>query len=197
MPCKQITIFIDSLLSKYQCRFRKGFSAQHCLLALLEKWKNAVDKGKPYNTKTKQPPKVNHTYCSWEEILFGVSQGSTFEPILFNIFLRDLFLVISDTDFSSYADDNTLYDFGNSIYEVFPSLQESSEKVFQWFSHNQMKRNTDKCHLIVSIEETIEIRVGESLIKNSTCEKLLGAKLITNLILILVPKVFVRRQIVN
>ena len=44
--CKQITIFIDPLLSKYQCEFRKGFSAQHCLLAMLEKWKNDVDIGK-------------------------------------------------------------------------------------------------------------------------------------------------------
>ena len=34
---KQITIFIDPLLSKYQCGFRKGFRAQHCLLAVLEK----------------------------------------------------------------------------------------------------------------------------------------------------------------
>ena len=46
--CKQITIFIDSLLSKYQYGFRKGFSAQHCLLAMLEKWKNAVGKGKVF-----------------------------------------------------------------------------------------------------------------------------------------------------
>ena len=80
---------------------------------------------------------------------------------------------------------------------VISSLQESAEKLFQWFSHNQMKGNTDKCHLINSTVEPIEIRVGESLIKNSTCEKLLGVKLITNLILILVPKVFVKRQIVN
>ena len=90
-----------------------------------------------------------------------------------------------------------LYDSGNSIDEVISSLQESAEKLFQWFSHNQMKGNTDKCHLINSTVEPIEIRVGESLIKNSTCEKLLGVKLITNLTLILVPKVFVRRQIVN
>ena len=46
---KQITIFIDPLLSKYQCGFRKGFSAQHCLLAMLEKWKNNVDKGKVFS----------------------------------------------------------------------------------------------------------------------------------------------------
>ena len=37
---------MDPLLSKYQCGFRKGYSAQHCLLAMLEKWKNAVGKGK-------------------------------------------------------------------------------------------------------------------------------------------------------
>ena len=85
--------------------------------------------------------------------------------------------MISDTDYSSYADDNTIYDSGNSIDEVISSLQESAEKLFQWFSHDQMKGNTDKCHLIVSIDEPIEIRVGESLIKSSTCEKLLGVKI--------------------
>ena len=34
---------MDQFLSKYQCGFRKGFNAQHCLLAMLEKWKKAVD----------------------------------------------------------------------------------------------------------------------------------------------------------
>ena len=38
---KQLTKLIKKnnkpILSKYQCGFRKGFSAQHCLLAMLEK----------------------------------------------------------------------------------------------------------------------------------------------------------------
>ena len=130
-----------------------------------------------YLSHRKQRTKVNHAYSSWEEILFGVPQGSILGPILFNIFLSDLYFMISDTDFSSYADDNTIYDSGNSIGEVISSLQESAEKLFQWFSHNQMKGNTDKCHLIVSTDEPIEIRVGESLIKRSTREKLLGLKI--------------------
>ena len=46
--CKQITVFVEPLLLKYHCGFRKGFSAQHCLLAMLEKWKNDVDKGKVF-----------------------------------------------------------------------------------------------------------------------------------------------------
>ena len=35
----------DKVLSKYQWGFRKGFSAQHCLLRLLEQWKEGVDQG--------------------------------------------------------------------------------------------------------------------------------------------------------
>ena len=85
--------------------------------------------------------------------------------------------MISDTGFSNYADDNTIYDSANSIDEIISSLQKSAEKLFQCFSHNQIKRNTNKWHLIVSSDEPIEIRVGEFLKKSSTCEKLLRVKI--------------------
>ena len=32
----------------------------------------------------------------------------------------------------------------------FPSLQDSAEKIFQWFSDSQMKENTDKCNQLLS-----------------------------------------------
>ena len=42
---KQISeYFQSSFFSKYQCGFRKGFSAQHCLVSMIEKWKSATDK---------------------------------------------------------------------------------------------------------------------------------------------------------
>ena len=41
----ELSIFLEKVLSKYQCGFRKGFSAQHCLLKLLEQWKESVDQG--------------------------------------------------------------------------------------------------------------------------------------------------------
>ena len=43
---RQISSSMDSYLSKQQCRFRQGYSTQYCLLVILEKWKNAIDKGK-------------------------------------------------------------------------------------------------------------------------------------------------------
>ena len=107
--------FFDNILSKQQCGFRKGYSTQQCLLAVLEKWKQAVESGQmfgalltdlskafdcldhelliaklnvygfslpalklvhDYLSKRKQKTKVNRTYSSWLEIVFGVPQGS-------------------------------------------------------------------------------------------------------------------------
>ena len=52
---------------------------------------------------------------------------------------------------------------------IILSLQESSTKLFKWFTENEMKSNADKYHLIVSTADTTEIQVGDSVIKNSTC----------------------------
>ena len=41
----QISNFFEDVFSKYQCDFRKGYSAQHCLLVMIEKWKKTVDRG--------------------------------------------------------------------------------------------------------------------------------------------------------
>ena len=111
-----------------------------------------------YLSHMKQRTKVSHVYSSWDKILFGVPQGSTLRPILFKNFLSDFFHVISDTD-------NTMHDSGNSIDDIISSLKESSEKLFQWFYHHQLKGNTDKYHLIVSTNDPIVVRVGGSLIK--------------------------------
>ena len=42
---KQLKDHFDKLLSKYQSGFRKGFSTQHCPLAMIEKPRKSLDKG--------------------------------------------------------------------------------------------------------------------------------------------------------
>ena len=118
-----------------------------------------------YLSERKQRTKINQAYSSWQEILFGAPQGSILDPILFNIFLNDLFLAVQNVDFASYADDNTIYDAGENIDEIIFSLQESSKKLFKWFADNQMKTNEDKCHLIVSTNELTEIQKRDFSIK--------------------------------
>ena len=40
-----------------------------------------------------------------------------------------------------------------------------------------MKGNTGKCHLLLSKDESSKIHIGDSIIKSSTCEKILGIKI--------------------
>ena len=70
-----------------------------------------------------------------------------------------------------------IYQSGKTVDDVINGLQVSAEKLFKWFSDNQMKGNADKCHLIMSTENAPELQIGDSFIKASSCEKLLGVKI--------------------
>ena len=56
----QIWKYFEPILSKFQCGFRKGFSAQQCLLAMLEKWKSAVDNKRNFGSLLTDLSKAFH-----------------------------------------------------------------------------------------------------------------------------------------
>ena len=60
-----------------------------------------------YLSNRKKRVKVGRAYSSWREILYGFSQGSILGPLLFNIFLCDLFYFLEGTDIVSHADNTT------------------------------------------------------------------------------------------
>ena len=145
---KQINMYIEKFFSPNLCGFRKNFSTQNALTALIENWKISLDQNgyagamlmdlskafdtlnhelllaklhaygfdkkslyliKSYLTDIWQRVKINTAFSSWTELLLGVPQGSVLGPLLFNIYINDLFLVNNRTNACNYADDTTLY----------------------------------------------------------------------------------------
>ena len=67
-------------------------------------------------------------------MIFGVPQGLILGPLLFNIFLIDLFFIIEDTEIASYADGNTPYVIADNVDGIMKYLEEASGILFKWFN---------------------------------------------------------------
>ena len=99
--------------------------------------------------------------CSWKAILSWVPQGSIRGPLLFNIFMCGMFLILKGTYFNDYVDDNTPFVVRDNIKGVIKALEEIGESLVNWFSNNEMKLNTDKCHLLLNSQETNTLKIGD------------------------------------
>ena len=121
--------------------------------------------------------KINDVYSSWSEILFGVPQGSILGPLLFNIFICDLFMFLPKNGIANYADDNTPYSTGTGIHNIISDLEQASDILSKWFQDNYLKANPDKYHVLLSETSETQLIVKNVPIASSCCEKLLGIKI--------------------
>ena len=80
----------------------------------------------------------------------------------------NLFTILEEIDFASYADDQTPLIFEVSPKYIGNSLESCSATLFEWFS-NQMKANPEKC-LLMNINMPDTIKIDEHIISNSYCE---------------------------
>ena len=86
-----------------------------------------------------QRTKVESKFNPWKKIISGVPQGSSLGPILFNIFICDMFLFLHEAQFTDYAEGNTPFVVKDNMPDVISALEEIGEKLLIWFFDNQMK----------------------------------------------------------
>jgi hypothetical protein len=142
-----------------------GFSHQACQLVA------------SYLQDRQQRVKLGSYRSSWSPLTKGVPQGSIFGPLIFNIFINDLFYHIDKCSMFNYADDNTLFYSHERIDNLLHVLKSDVETVVTWFECNGMQANPEKFQLIVSHRhknDIVELQVCNTVIKSSDHVKLLG-----------------------
>ena len=110
--------------------------------------------------------KINTAFSSWTELIMGVPQGSVLAPLLFNIYLNDLFWNIEEIYVCNFADDTTLYACDMDLETVLSKLEHDSLLAIEWFEANYLKLNKDKCHLLVAGHkyEWVWAKIGDEII---------------------------------
>ena len=97
-----------------------------------------------------QTTEVGASYSQLLNIINGVPQESILGPLLFIIYIRDLYIVNKDLNFSSYADDTTGFITGMSFEQIFPELESILSYISQWFMDKNLKANAGKFDLFLS-----------------------------------------------
>ena len=73
----QLYEYFDNILFPNQCAFRKWYNAQHCLLVMIEKFKEAIDKSNEFGALLTDLSKtfdcINHPFLIAKLCSYGVS----------------------------------------------------------------------------------------------------------------------------
>ena len=84
-------------------------------------------------TERTQRTKVDGEYSKQRTLKYGVPQGSILGPLLFNLFMNDIFYFLNEAKLANYADDISTYLSKESIFPFLHALKSETEIVLNLF----------------------------------------------------------------
>ena len=72
-----------------------------------------------------------------------MKQGSILGPLLFVIYINDVYLASSYFYTTAYADDTILFSYGANLGELIDKTETKFKQVYLWFSTNRLMLNVN------------------------------------------------------
>ena len=110
--------------------------------------KEAVRLLESYLSDRSQQVRLGQCTSPWENLFKGVPQGSILGPLLFNVFLNDIFYFVLKFIIYNYADDNTVAYIHKDLDILKLVLENERLNLISWFEKNFMKANPEKFQAI-------------------------------------------------
>ena len=131
-----------------------------------------------YLSGRRQRVKIAGTKSKWNSLDKGVPQGSILGPLLFNIFVNDLFYFIERGTLYNFADDNSLACIASDVNELKVNIEHDSTICINWFGENGMEANPSKFQfMVISSQPTGQVHINVDArvsIASEPCVKVLG-----------------------
>ena len=148
---------------------------------LMYNWfENYLQDRKQYTVVNSIPSKIEYITC-------GVPQGSVLGPLLFLIYVNDIYNAIREYDLKLFADDTNLFMSGKSLPELESKANICLAKLQVWFLANKLSLNIDKtcytifsCRTVVVNANGMNLFIGGKIMRVSNC-KYLGVFIDENL----------------
>ena len=132
---------------------------------------NALEWFRSYLSNRSQYVSYNGVRSSTKSITCGVPQGSILGPLLFLIYINDLYNVCRDSVPILFADDTNLFYKGNKMEDLVKTINGELENISLWLKINKLSLNINKTHFIMFQRGKSTMSIPDIIIDNQPIDK--------------------------
>ena len=119
---------------------------------------HANDFFKSYLKNRKQYTVTNGVESYIDDVKCGITQGSVLGPLLFSLYINDIYRAEGQDYIRLFADDTSLFMYDENLNSLIANVVSTFNELWLWYVRNNLTINCDKTNLYYSMRQTSQYR---------------------------------------